>query len=160
MKTVAAAVTFPGAALHAWLHWLACRWFGLVLLRPPEWNRLEAVHEPPASTVRGIAECAGPAAVQLALGVFVMLPAFLSWHLGSPGFEDALFLWVGASLWIQAFPTMRDARSLRRRLQASKGGPVLAVPLAFFWGIGAGRRYGAHYLSVLPVLALLYFFTG
>jgi len=146
MNIVPALLTLPGLAMHLTLQWFACRLFRLSMESGPSLKSGRLRHEPARRLPFGLAAALMPSVCQLVLGVGAMGFGLLSLYLDRPESLAPLYLWVGVTLFIQGFPAERDSRDLlARTLQSVLAWPLIpfvAVPLL----IGAGRRYGVHYV--------------
>jgi hypothetical protein len=146
MRSMLGLVTIPGLSLHLVATWIGCRIFKIPMAAPPSLLEGRVRHEPAPGLVRGLVVAVLPGAFLAVLGVGAMAATLLSLRLERSDPLAPLYLWVGASILIHAFPAEETARDLLRRSLRSFAGwllfPATAVPLL----IGAGRRYGVPYL--------------
>lgn len=161
MKIALGLLTLPGLSLHLLGAWLGCRFFRIPMLGPPSLLEGGVRHEPARGLAPGLIVAVLPAAFLAALGLGSMAAAFLSLRLERTDPMAPLYLWVGTSILIQAFPADEPARDLLRRSLHSFVGWVLLPATALPLLVGAGRRYGVHFLiGCVAAAAVLFLGQG
>jgi hypothetical protein len=162
-----ALATFPGVIVHEMAHQLFCRWFRVPVFdvcyfrvgNPAGY----VIHENPQKASQQIWIGVGPFLVNTILGALVAFPAaipVLKFDAGRP--LDFLFIWLGISIAMHAFPSIGDAKSIWRGV-SSRDVPLLGklvatpvVALIYLGAIGSifwlDVLYGAAVALALPNL--------
>jgi hypothetical protein len=137
-----ALVTFPGVIVHEMAHQLFCRWFHVPIFdvcyfrvgNPSGY----VIHENPRRASQQIWIGVGPFLVNTVLGALVAFPGaipVLKFGAGRP--IDFLFIWLGISIAMHAFPSTGDAKSIWK-------------------AVGSGQVPWLAKLIAIPVVALIY----
>ena len=162
-----ALVTFPGVIVHEMAHQLFCRWcrvpvFDVCYFRvgnPAGY----VIHENPRKPSQQIWIGVGPFLVNTIVGALVAFPAAIPMLKFDAGQAiDFLFIWLGISIAMHAFPSTGDAKSIWHGV-ASREVPLLAkivaIPVVAFIYLGAigsffwlDLLYGAAVALALPNL--------
>jgi hypothetical protein len=162
-----ALVTFPGVIVHEMAHQLFCRWFGVPVFdvcyfrvgNPAGY----VIHENPQTTAQQIWIGVGPFLVNTVIGALIAFPGAipaLKFEAGGP--LDFLFIWLGISIAMHAFPSTGDAKSIWRGVSSQDVplfGKIIAIPvvgLIYLGAIGSlvwlDLLYGAAVALALPNL--------
>lgn len=162
-------VTFPGVIIHELAHQLFCKAAGVTVFEvcyfrmdnPPGY----IVHEVPKKLCQRILIEVGPFFVNTVIGALVALPTVIpvvKFDAGS--FMDYLLIWLGVSIAMHSFPSMRDAKSIWGAIW-NKENPLsvklAAAPLGgiiYFCAIGSvfllDAIYGIAVAILLPNLII------
>jgi hypothetical protein len=162
-----ALATFPGVIVHEMAHQLFCRWFRVPIFdvcyfrvgNPSGY----VIHENPRKASQQIWIGVGPFLVNTIVGALVAFPGaipMLKFDVGQP--VDLLFIWLGISIAMHAFPSTGDAKSIWRGI-ASREVPLpaklIAIPVVSLIYLGAigsvfwlDALYGAAVALALPSL--------
>jgi hypothetical protein len=146
-----AIATFPGVIFRQiWLQ-LLCRYFEIPVFKVcyfQAWPPVGYVdYETPRSPWVGLMLVVGPFAINAAMGFLVGAPAvfgFLSVD-DAPfaSLLDMFFIWLGLSLVVQAFPTMKDGERVRKSMTIdgspdwAKGMASILTLIMYCTGVGA-----------------------
>jgi len=162
-----ALVTFPGVIVHEAAHMLFCKIRGLAVLdvcffrmgNPSGY----VIHENPQKASQQIWIGVGPFLVNTVLGALVAFPGaipVLKFGAGRP--LDFLFIWLGISIAMHAFPSTGDAKSIWRTVSSGQVpwlGKLIAIPIVSLIYLGAigsmfwlDVLYGAAVALALPNL--------
>ena len=165
-----ALVTFPGVILHEMAHQLFCRWFRVPIFdvcyfrvgNPSGY----VIHENPRRASQQIWIAVGPFLVNTVVGALVAFPGaipVLKFDAGRP--LDFLFIWLGISIAMHAFPSTGDAKSIWRGVSSREVpllGKLVAIPVVALIYLGAfgsvfwlNVLYGAAVALAVPKLITL-----
>lgn len=142
---VIALATFPGVIVHEIAHQLFCRWFRVPVFEVCYFRVGNpsgyVIHENPSKASQQIWIGVGPFIINTVLGALIAFPGaipVLKFESGNP--LDFLFIWLGVSIAMHAFPSTGDAKSIWHGI-TSRNVPALvkivAAPIVALIYVGA-----------------------
>ncbi len=115
-------LTFPGVVVHEWAHKIACNFFGVRVLKIAYFifnfslvggEAGYVIHERPSRYLESLCISAAPLFVNTAVTLVCGLLAYTS-HIHRAGPLEALFLWLGFSIGVHAFPSNQDMANVNQ----------------------------------------------
>lgn len=109
-----AILTFPGIIVHELAHQLFCRWCRVAVFKvvyfQTETPAGYVLHEIPKYKYQSILISMGPFFINTILGFLIALPAAIQLHtFDDASIIDYLFIYLGVSIAMHAFPSTGDA---------------------------------------------------
>ncbi|MCP4214115.1 MAG: DUF3267 domain-containing protein [bacterium] len=144
-------LSFPGVIVQQAIHMLICKWRHIPIMELRFFQTGEPVgcvlHENPKDFLSAFLVCIGPFFVNSILCILLCFPAFIPiLGFGEKNPLSYLLIYLGVSIGMHAFPTIRDANNLweHSKFGLKKANPLVIItfPLVFL-------LYVAHYLKIM-----------
>ncbi|MGE5417803.1 MAG: DUF3267 domain-containing protein [Acidobacteriota bacterium] len=161
--------TFPGVIVHELAHLLFCKLCGLAVYEVC-YFRFDTpagyiVHENPKTSYQSLIIGLGPMSVNTLTGILIAFPSVYRYlNLDSIHILDIFLIWLAASIAMHSFPSLGDAKEVRKAINHSGASPIarfIGKPIvgllyicalgSFFW---LDLIYGVLVVTLVPKLVI------